>query len=120
MWVTPARGGKLLKIRIHGMDAPEICQAGGVAARTALAQRVSGRTVVVSPRRRDSYGRTVASLYLGGDDIAGWMVVQGQAWSSGAYRALQLEAQATGRGLFADPAAVPPRLFRQRHGPCHG
>lgn len=101
------------------MDAPEICQAGGVAARAALTQRVSGRTVVVSPRRRDSYGRTVASLHLGGDDIAGWMVGRGQAWSSGSYRALQVQAQAAGRGLFADPAAVPPRVFRQRHGSCH-
>lgn len=102
------------------MDAPEICQAGGVAARAALAQRVSGRMVTVSPRRRDSYGRTVASLHLGGEDIAGWMVGRGQAWSGGGpYQALQVQAQAARRGLFADPAAVPPRVFRQRHGPCH-
>ncbi|MDW5443857.1 thermonuclease family protein [Polaromonas sp. SM01] len=125
MWVAPARGGKPVKIRIHGIDAPEICQAGGVAARAALAHHVSGRTVGVSPRRRDSYGRTVASLYLGGEDIAGWMVGRGQAWSApfsrdgGPYQALQVQAQAARRGLFADPAAVSPRVFRQRHGPCH-
>ncbi|MDP3310892.1 MAG: thermonuclease family protein, partial [Polaromonas sp.] len=37
LWVRPAAGGKPLKVRIDGIDAPEICQAGGRAARKALA-----------------------------------------------------------------------------------
>jgi endonuclease YncB( thermonuclease family) len=125
LWVRPEAGGKPVKIRIDGIDAPEICQAGGQAARAALAQRVRGHRLEVVARRMDDYGRTVAGLHLDGEDIAGWMVSQGHAWSSrfgredASYAPQQQRAQAAGRGLFADRSALEPRLFRKRHGPCH-
>jgi micrococcal nuclease len=125
LWVAPGQGGDPVKIRIAGIDAPEICQLGGQEARLALAQRLAGRTVSVSTRRIDDYDRTVAGIDLDGEDIAGWMVSRGHAWSyrfgrdGGPYLALQQQAQSARRGLFADPAAVPPRLFRKRHGSCH-
>jgi len=125
LWVRPGQGGKPVKIRVEGVDAPEICQAGGQAARAALADRLVGRTVAVSARRHDDYGRTVAAIHLDGEDIAGWMVSQGHAWSyrfrrdGGPYLTQQHEAQSARRGLFADPAALPPRVFRKRHGSCH-
>lgn len=124
LWVRPRLGGPPVKIRVHGIDAPEICQAGGPASRAALAQRLAGRRVQVSPQRTDDYGRTVAALHLEGEDVAGWMVDQGHAWSyrfgrdGGPYRAQQADAQAAARGLFADQLAVEPRLFRKHHGPC--
>ena len=124
LWVQPDRSGKPVKIRVDGIDAPEICQAGGQAARAARAGRVAGRTVAVSTRRHDDYGRTVATIDLDGEDIAGWMVGQGHAWSysfgrdGGPYLALQFKAQSARRGLFADPTALPPREFRKRHGSC--
>lgn len=58
LWVQPSQGGKPVKIRVNGIDAPEICQAGGQAARAALARRVAGQTVTLSTRRHDDYGRT--------------------------------------------------------------
>lgn len=125
LWVRPALWGPPVKIRVQGIDAPEICQAGGQASRAALAQRLAGRRIEVSPQRTDDYGRTIAALHLEGEDIADWMVAQGHAWSyrfgrhGGPYRAQQARAQAAARGLFADPLAVEPRLFRRRHGPCH-
>jgi endonuclease YncB( thermonuclease family) len=125
LWVRLAGGGKPVKIRIDGIDAPEICQAGGQAARTALASRVARRTVTLDIRRHDDYGRAVASVQVGGEDIAGWMVGQGHAWSyhygreGGPYLKLQGRAQRAGQGLFADPRALPPRLFRKRNGSCH-
>lgn len=124
LWVRPALGGRPVKIRVHGIDAPEICQTGGQASRAALARRVAGRRLELSPQRQDDYGRTVALVSVDGEDIAGWMVGQGHAWSyrfgrdGGPYKAQQIRAQAAARGLFADPLAVEPRLFRQRHGPC--
>jgi micrococcal nuclease len=124
LWVRPAAGGKPVKVRINGIDAPEICQAGGRAARKALAARVLGRRLGVFARGQDDYGRTIASLELEGEDVGGWMVSQGQAWSygfgrdGGPYAAQQARAQAASRGLFADRAALAPRLFRKRHGPC--
>jgi len=124
LWVRPAAGGKPVKVRINGIDAPEICQAGGRAARKALAARVSGRPLSVLARGLDDYGRTIASLELDGEDVGGWMVSQGHAWSygfgrdGGPYAVQQARARAASRGLFADPAALAPRLFRKRHGPC--
>lgn len=125
LWARPAGGGRPVKLRMDGIDAPEICQAGGRAARVALAGRVARRTVVVTTRRHDDYGRAVASVHLGGEDMAGWMVAQGHAWSyrygreGGPYLKLQVQARSAQRGLFADPQALPPRLFRKRNGSCH-
>lgn len=124
LWVRLARGGKPFKVRIDGIDAPEICQAGGRAARAALASRVAHRTVTVTTRRHDDYGRAVATVHLSDEDLAGWMVGQGHAWSyryggeGGRYLKLEREAKTARRGLFADPEALPPRLFRKRHGSC--
>lgn len=125
LWVRPATGGKPVKIRIDGIDAPEICQAHGQAARAALAKRLHGRKMALDTRREDDYGRTVAALHVDGEDIAGWMVSQGHAWSyrfgrdGGRYAVQEARARAAARGLFADRAALAPRLFRKRYGPCH-
>jgi len=123
LWVRPVAGGQLVKLRIDGIDAPEICQAGGQAARKALAARLAGRTVWVQTRSEDDYGRALAMVTLDDEDMAAWMVGQGHAWAyrqgSGAYRALQLQAQSAGRGLFADRNAIRPRIFRQQNGSCY-
>jgi micrococcal nuclease len=124
VWVRPERGGKPVKLRISAMDAPEICQAGGVAAQAALARRLAGRQLAVTSLGRDDYGRTVTVIRLQGEDIGAWMVSQGHAWSSrygregGPYFSLQQQAQAAGRGLFEDRSSIRPVVFRKRHGPC--
>ncbi len=114
-----------MKIRIQGIDAPEICQAGGAAARAALKSRVLEQTVSISPKRLDDYGRVLANVDWQGQDIGRWMVSTGHAWSysyrrnPGPYAAEQSQAAAARRGLFAGSAAENPRRFRQRHGSCH-
>ena len=123
LWVRPAEGGQSVKLRIDGIDAPEICQAGGQAARKALAARLAGRTVWVQKRSQDDYGRALATVSLDDEDMAAWMVSQGHAWAyrqgAGVYRALQLQAQSAGRGLFADRNAIHPRIFRRQNGSCY-
>jgi micrococcal nuclease len=79
--VRPPGGGKPLSVRIEGIDAPEICQAGGTASRDALMRRVLGQRVTVHGRRHDDYGRLLAVLTLQGEDTGLWMVRQGLAWS---------------------------------------
>lgn len=123
LWVRPAEGGQPVKIRIDGIDAPEICQSGGQAARKALAARLLGRSVEVHTRRQDDYGRGLAAVSLDGEDVGAWMVSQGHAWAyrqrSGEYLALQARAQSAARGLFADRHAIEPRVFRKQNGPCY-
>lgn len=128
VWVKMRSDSAPVKVRITGIDAPEICQPGGAAARAALAAKIMGQEVtltVPASRRYDSYGRVLARMQWRGEDVGGWMVRNGQAWSyryrnsPGPYRAEQAEAQAHQRGLFKQPGAENPRDFRRRHGTCH-
>jgi endonuclease YncB( thermonuclease family) len=77
------------KIRIHGIDAPEMDTQQGPASKVALAQILSGK-VVVCEQNGTSYDRIVATCLLDGQDIAALMVQQAQArdcprYSGGAY-----------------------------------
>ncbi|HZY17230.1 MAG TPA: thermonuclease family protein [Ramlibacter sp.] len=124
VWVRRVQGGQRIQVRVQGIDAPEICQAWGQRARDALHRRLQGQRVTVSERGRDDYGRVVARLHLSGEDVGGWMVSQGLAWSPGyrrqpgPYDRLQAHARQAGRGLWSQHDALEPRRFRQRHGRC--
>ncbi len=126
VWVRPLQGGKPINIRVDGIDAPEICQTGGDTARDALKRRVLGLQVVIEGKSRDDYGRLLARIILGGDDVGARMVKDGYAWSyryrgsGGPYAAQQRLAESAGRGIFADTkmAAVYPAAFRKHHGSC--
>jgi micrococcal nuclease len=124
LWVRPSDGGRTRKLRIEGIDAPEICQEGGLAARDALRQRLSGRTVTVHEHRRDTYGRPLVDVALGNEDIGAWMVRQGWAWSyrwrddPGPFAGEEAVARSKKRGIFGEASFEEPRGFRRRHGPC--
>lgn len=124
LWVKPLDGGRYQKLRLDGVDAPEICQAGGTASRDVLARRVLNQVVAVSVRHRDDYGRGLARIRHEDDDIAAWMVAQGHAWSYrwrrslGPFQAAEARARQGRKGLFAQASAELPRDFRRRHGPC--
>ena len=127
LWVRPdGDRRKPVKLRLQGIDAPERCQPWGTQATAALNGRALGQRVQVQGRASDDFGRLLVELRLerGGADIGAWMVGQGHAWSPrfrhhpAAYARQEREARAARRGLFANPDAEPPRLFRKRHGPC--
>jgi micrococcal nuclease len=124
LWVKPASGGRYRKLRLDGIDAPEICQAGGELARDALASRVLNQVVQVRVRSHDDYGRGLARITHGDEDVGGWLVSRGLAWSyrwgrsHGPYARQEEASRKAGRGVVADAAAELPRDFRRRHGPC--
>ena len=124
LWVKPLTGGKYRKLRIDGIDAPEICQDGGLASKEALAARLLEKVVVVRERRRDDYGRPLVKLQLGDEDVAGWLVSEGHAWSyhwrhsNGPYAEQEERARERRKGLFAQDRPEVPRDFRRRNGPC--
>lgn len=125
VWLQPDDlSAPAVKLRLQGIDAPEICQPWGPQARAALEARVLRRHVQVDTRATDDYGRRVAKLHLATEDVGAWMVAQGHAWSyryrrsAGPYAAEEQQARAARRGLFADARAVEPRLFRRQHGAC--
>ncbi|AOF85160.1 hypothetical protein BSY239_610 [Hydrogenophaga sp. RAC07] len=124
VWVKPLAGGPYRKLRLEGIDAPEICQSGGETSRDLLARRVLNQVVEVRVRAQDDYGRGVARIVHQGDDVAAWLVANGQAWSYRWRRSLgpfadeEALARKSRRGIFKDAAAELPRDFRKRHGPC--
>jgi endonuclease YncB( thermonuclease family) len=124
LWIKAGRGVAPRKVRLLGLDAPELCQAGGAASRAALQALVANKPVQVNVNFQDSYGRDLARLQVDGRDVGAALVSAGHAWSSrwrsslGPYAVQEAAARAARLGLFADPAAQLPRDFRKRHGPC--
>lgn len=124
VWVQPEDGSGARKLRLQGIDAPEICQAGGDAARTALRELVLAQRVQIRVRYHDDYGRGLAQVQLGSRDVAATMVRAGHAWSyrwrskPGPYAAEEALARQQRLGLFATAQPELPRNFRKRHGPC--
>ena len=124
LWVKTSSTQQPLKVRLLGIDAPEICQTGGAQAREALKSRVMGQSVTVTSRAHDDYGRTVGRVYVQGEDVGRWLVASGHAWvysfrsKKPAYADELIQARGERRGLFNDAAFEEPRLFRKRHGSC--
>ncbi|WP_251140600.1 thermonuclease family protein [Rhodoferax sp. U11-2br] len=124
LWVEPEAGGAPRKLRLLGVDAPELCQSGGVAAREALRVLVLQRRLRVQVKYLDDYGRGLARIAVGGQDVAEVMVRQGWAWSSrwrrslGPYAEQEAQARQARLGVFAQPSPELPRDFRRRHGSC--
>lgn len=124
LWVKPDGGGAPRKLRLQGLDAPEICQPGGAASREALGQLVAHKTVDVAVKYQDDYGRGLARILVDKRDVAAIMVQSGHAWSNrwhqslGPYAVQERQARAAGAGLFADPSPELPRDFRKRFGSC--
>ena len=124
LWVRADAGGPPAKLRVDGIDAPELCQPGGMASRLALSQLALHQRVTVSVRMHDSYGRGLARIEREGVDLGAKMVRDGQAWSyrwrsdMGPYAQEEARARRLRLGLLAIAPMEHPRDFRKRHGPC--
>lgn len=111
------------RIRLYGIDAPELAQAGGKASRSYLSSLVEGERVEVIPRDIDAYGRTVAVLRLpDGRDVNALMVAAGHAWVYTQYcrncyamSLSQTVARFKGLGLWSGKRPVPPWVWRKKH-----
>lgn len=120
LWVRADASSAPLRLRLIGLDAPEICQSGGAVARDALVGRLrlADNRVRVRLAGRDRYDRWLAQVQTADGDIGAWLVDQGLAWNDGRYAAQAHQALRRRVGLFAQPGAERPRDFRRRHGPC--
>ena len=124
LWVRPREGGAPRSIRLLDLDAPEGCQSFGAEAKLALRQRVLRERVRVRVEGVDDYGRQLAHVHLGHEDVGAWLVRNGYAWSmtfrgkAGPYAPLEAQARDGRRGLWALPGALEPRSFRRRFGRC--
>lgn len=124
LWVRPLHGGARRELRLAGIDAPEICQRHGPEAQQALQRLLLRQRVRVRSDAHDDYDRALARIAWRSEDVGGWMVRHGHAWSSryrqqpGPYAQQERQARQARRGLWGSPGAVEPRAFRLSHGPC--
>lgn len=71
---------KPVRVRLHGIDAPERGQDYSTKARTAISKKVFQKVVSVRKTDTDRYGRTVGVVYLDDEDVNLWLLSQGWAW----------------------------------------
>lgn len=113
-----------VKVRLHGVDAPETGQDFGARSKQAASSLAFGKQVTVSEMDRDRYGRTVAEVILpDGKSLNRELVRSGYAWHFVRYApddrehaTLEAEARAAKRGLWSQPGAVPPWDWRNGQG----
>jgi endonuclease YncB( thermonuclease family) len=111
---------KVEKIRLHGIDAPEIGQEFGTEARDFVRERTVGRAVTVERLGSDRYGRDVVIVRLpDGRSLNAELVWQGYAWWSRRHAPddnelakAELDARAAKRGLWRQAEPVPPWVWR--------
>jgi endonuclease YncB( thermonuclease family) len=114
------RHGKATKIRLYGIDCPERGQDFGSAARKFTSRMVFGKTVRVREVDKDSYGRTVAWVWVDGASLNKELVKAGLAWwykhfAPGETELKELEKKARSEkiGLWSHPKPIPPWEFRK-------
>jgi endonuclease YncB( thermonuclease family) len=112
------------KVRLDAIDAPELGQPFGQASKKALSEKVFGKDVVVIPKTKDKYGRTVGHILIDGRDVNLLMLQEGMAWHYKHYdhnarlARAEEEARVAKKGLWGDGDPVPPwewRNARRRH-----
>ncbi len=118
-----SREGQLIEIRLFGVDCPEKDQPFADEARRHTSDMILGKTIRVDRVDTDRYGRTVADVYTAdGAHLNAALLEAGYAWwyeryapDRRAFEDLEAAAREAKRGLWADPDAVPPWEYRDRH-----
>lgn len=120
--ITVLHNGIGQKIRLNGIDCPEKRQAFGQRAKQFTSDLVFRREVMIVEHGRDKYGRTIGDVKLAdGTFVNRELVRGGLAWWYRKYtpgdqdlERLESEARKAKRGLWIEPAPVPPWEFRHR------
>lgn len=112
------------RIRLNGIDCPEKGQAYGKRAKQATSALVFGKEVTLHSSGKDRYGRTLADVRLpDATNVNHELVKEGWCWWYRKYapadaelERLEHEAREAKKGLWQDPAPVPPWVYRKARG----
>jgi micrococcal nuclease len=97
----------MVRVRLHGIDAPEHDQPHGATAKKLLSSLVYGEMVELEPIEQDRYERLVARVWLEDLDVDAEMVKRGEAWvyrryaRDPAYCSYEKAARDLDRGLWS-------------------
>ncbi|WP_148716792.1 thermonuclease family protein [Chitinolyticbacter meiyuanensis] len=120
------------RLRLAFVDAPEKAQAYGSAAKWQLSAEVYGREVRAEVVDVDRYGRGVARVWRGAEDVNLALLRRGLAWhytryaedkqpgeDFDHYAAAERNARSQGLGLWQGRQPLPPWQYRQRQRAGH-
>jgi micrococcal nuclease len=104
-----------IRVRLHGVDAPERAQSRGASATAWLEQQLRDEQVQLEPVSQDQYDRMVAVVHLQNRNINRELVENGHAWAYRHYLrrgdaelcSLEERARRAGAGLWATTAHAP-------------
>ena len=98
--ITIMMNGEKQKIRLYGVDTPEMDQSFGTEAKQFLSDQILNRDVEIEAKDTDRYKRLVAVVYLNNKSMNELLLKEGWAWWYEAYakkeckyKELQEEAQ---------------------------
>jgi endonuclease YncB( thermonuclease family) len=121
--------GRQHKIRLNGIDAPEIGQEFGLASKRHLTKLILDREVAVSWRKVDRYGRLVAKITIGDRDVNLEQLRAGMAWyfrkyagdiaidDRPVYEKAEADAKGDRRGLWEQTNPIAPWDYRAGQEP---
>lgn len=120
--ITVLKDKTQVKVRLHGVDAPEKAQDFGTVSRTFAADQCLGKEVTVEVTDTDRYGRKVGIVSLPDGKVLNHLLVEAglahwyeeYAPKDATLKRLQEEAKAGKRGLWSRPDAVAPWEFRKK------
>jgi endonuclease YncB( thermonuclease family) len=106
-----------IKIRLHGIDAPEKKQAFGEASRKNLADLCANKTAIIEDKGQDRYKRTLGIVYCDSVNANEKQVQDGYAWAytqySKDYIKYEKEAKEAKKGLWQDKSPIAPYNYRK-------
>ncbi|HEX9736116.1 MAG TPA: thermonuclease family protein [Thermoanaerobaculia bacterium] len=114
------RGDRLYLMSLRDIEAPELEQPFGDAARQRLAELVDGRRIVVRPASEESCVFTVHAETADRQDVSERLLTEGFAWATASaseqWRRLEQSTRVQRAGLWQSSAPEPPWEFRRRAG----
>jgi len=122
--VSVLRDGRSVRVRLEGIDCPEKGQDFSQRAKQFTSELTFGKEATVEVRDVDRYGRLVARISVGGQDVSVALVRAGLAWHFTKYSRdpvladAEQVARAARRGLWEQGSPTPPWEFRQLRRPA--
>ena len=111
---------KKIKVRLFGIDAPEITQEYGLESKEYLLGLIKDKSIIVKGNTYDKYGRLLGTIYVDGININETMVQTGNAWwykkfdpKNTKVRDMQIKAKESKLGLWKNVNAIAPEEYRK-------
>jgi len=124
--IRASASGQSITVRLACIDAPEMAQSPyGVQARDQLRALIpKGTSVLLAVQTKDRYGRSVAEIFKGSQNINQSLVSSGAAFvywkyiakcDRSSYASAESLARVNGRGIWSAPGGVMrPWLYRRK------